>query len=269
MDAASELGLLGKLPIELRNEIYDLVLVASQGFTLQAYGHRGIMRYIIDGKPYVREAGCECAPVGHSRSAKHRLQQWRGKPQVWFEVPSKIALVHVNKTIQAETSPILYGANLFKFVSSKALEWFLIQIGDNKQHLRTIALTCGALELSKAPECRAMDSLATIKGIRALGLAGFWQYADDGTDHDLVEAFVTLCMPLLKALDAAFKAGNMGLNARDVLKVFPTQECDHHRDTKDCSESCGSYALKLQECCLKMEAAIRKEAESQLNVVNR
>lgn len=51
-----------------------------------------------------------------------------------------------------------------------------------------------------------MNILTATKGIRTLGLTSFGRIPDYGNDDNLIGAFVSLCVPLLKSLDAVFIA---------------------------------------------------------------
>lgn len=117
----ADLGDLGKLPPELRNKIYEIVLAQPAVVKLQSYEARK-QRYVGDAEATPsHRVHHQVAPVDHKRNPAHRGQQFvAGK---WIEVPSKTALVQVNKALNAETSSILYGFNSFDFTSTSSGSW--------------------------------------------------------------------------------------------------------------------------------------------------
>lgn len=144
----ADCGDLEKLPPEIRNEIYALALVQAEPFALCNFD--GDQKRLGESagrgrnapkmnKEWARSDKAKVAPVGHRRNRKAR--GYTGVGSKYVEVPSNVALTRVNKQLNVETSSVLYGFNFFNFKTTCALERFLKQIGNNKQHLRTVGLS--------------------------------------------------------------------------------------------------------------------------------
>lgn len=162
----------------------------------------------------------------------------------------------------------------FEFSSTQALEWLLEQIGDLKHHLRTLILDLAELDGRALPAGkRAIKALLPTKNIRTLAIRGDC-YLYDGYNMDFVKGnaseyawkFAKMCTPLLRSLEEFFKADNLGTNVLDVLKITSGNKsfdlcrtkCDHVR--------CIEWRTEWEERFDQMEAAMRKEAASQLNI---
>jgi hypothetical protein len=180
------LGDLGILPPEIRNRIYHLVLPQPERFNLQTYQPHGELQYVIDGKPTSRFAGQEVAPVDHKRKTEHRCQ--RRANNEWVQVPSSTALVQLNKQFQAETSSILYGSNKFEFTSTRALERFVIQIGENKKHLREVGLRWQPDGHDAVVGRRAMEALCAAKSLHTVSICGVPNHQRPGVQGEVHEA---------------------------------------------------------------------------------
>jgi hypothetical protein len=100
----ADCGDLEKLPPEIRNEIYALVLVQAEPLALCNFG--GDQKRI--GEPtsrrrdapdmdneWARSDKAKVAPVGHKRRLKGIEYQYVGRK--WVKVPSRVALLCVNK----------------------------------------------------------------------------------------------------------------------------------------------------------------------------
>lgn len=147
----ADCGDLEKLPPEIRNEIYALVLVQAGPFDLCNFG--GDQKRL--GEPTSRRGDAPCmenewarsdkakvARVGQQRRLKGIGHKYVGRGK-WVEVPSNVALLCVNKRIYAEATPILYSRTKFRFESAGTLHRFVDLIGDNTQHLRDIGMLAG------------------------------------------------------------------------------------------------------------------------------
>jgi hypothetical protein len=212
------LGNLEILPPEIRNRIYNLVLIQPDRFNLETYQPHSELQYVIDGKPVSRVAGQEVAPVNHKRKTEHRCQELVNLANnEWIKVPNSTALVQVSKQFQAETSSIPYGSNKFEFTSTKALEYFLVQIGENKKHLREVGLRwqhSGHIDTSGR---RAMLALRAAENLHTMSICGFEVTNDQKYHKRYIARHVEMCVPPLRSLHR--NAENRKGHYLDVLKV--------------------------------------------------
>ena len=200
---AADIGTLAKLPPELRNRIYKFVLVEEKPVKLQSYQPSDKLYYKKNGRLTSRFADKEVAPVNHNRDSQHRGQHWNG--MFWTEIPSKTALTQVNKKLNSETSSILYGCNTFDFTTTVALERFLNQIGNNKQYLRTVGLSCSPLGHVFASGNRAMVALQVATSLHTLSVTNFpIEHIDTSSDRVrlCIREHVEMFSPLLISLHA-------------------------------------------------------------------
>ncbi|KAM0712372.1 hypothetical protein Q7P37_011467 [Cladosporium fusiforme] len=103
------LGVLGRLPPELRNEIFAHVLV-EEGFTGLSSWQGGPTCYTNKHPNYNKKR--QVVVTHHHRNHKMRDHEWKHRKWVPAE-PSKVVLLRVSKQLHAETAPILYGKNSF------------------------------------------------------------------------------------------------------------------------------------------------------------
>ena len=289
------IGDLEILPPEIRNKIYKMVLVEAESVKLQYYQPIEKLHYVINGKTTSRRAGVEVALVSHKRISTHRGQQWVGNK--WIEVPSNTALLQVNKQLNAEASSILYGFNSFDFTTTKALESFLKQIGDNKQHLREIGLSYAPSGHSMSAGRRATTALLAAKSLHTLKLTNIPVEnirADSQLVTDYISDHVEMFLPLLTSLHASFQADGLDAKILDVLKLTPRRpgekphrsEVDcagrngkcwrtcvgkvcpnkpiYHLQEGDCSDRCRQRCTDYVNCYRALKTALRAEIMSQL-----
>lgn len=222
----ADAGDLERLPPELRNEIYAMVLVTSDSIGLEIC--RGVQTYVIDGKEVSRIATREVQPrYNRLRILKHRMQEWDPSHGRYVPSPRKTALVCANKKIEMEASAILYGSINFSFRNAQALEWFLSQIGKNKKHLRAIGFSNPIEE--KGYHCkrafnRAMLALEASKRLRTVELRASWWVWKEASASQLLDTLVSAFMTLLKSLEGAYKANNINLSVLDVPRL-PSSPC--------------------------------------------
>lgn len=242
--AEKDFGTLAKLPPELRNRIYKLVLAKGGPVKLQCYqppGKLHSLHCVRDGKRTFRVADEYVAPVGHKRDPDQRGKYWNGWSRI--EIPSKTALTMVNKKLNSETSFILSGCNTFDFTTTVALERFLNLIGNNKQHLRAVGLSCSPVGHSLASGNRAMTALLAAKSLHTLSLTNF------PVEHiqmelqlvrNSIKDHVEMFAPLLASIHASLQASGQGkdiLNAVQILRRLPGQR--PHRSEISCPGHCG------------------------------
>jgi hypothetical protein len=254
------LGDLGILPPEIRNRIYNLVLPQPERFNLQTYQPHGKLQYVIVGKPTSRVAGQEVAPVDHKRKTEHRCQKRANNE--WFEVPSSTALLQLNKQFHAETSSILYGSNKFEFTSTRALERFVIQIGENKKHLREVGLRWQPDGHDAVAGRRAMEALCAAKSLHTVSICGFQITNDQGYKERYMKQHVYMCMPIVRSvLQKRLPRNQHYLDAADVLKVDQRiPEFKPHEYKKGCTVWCKTTCAEhpvnhiwpyAHYCCFK------------------
>lgn len=236
----ADLGDLSRLPPELRNKIYEMVLTQPATVKLQSYEARK-PRYVeeLEDEAPSHHARHQVAPVDHKRNPAHRGQQFvAGK---WVEVPSKTALVQVNKVLNAESSSILYGFNSFEFTSTLALERFLIQIRGNKLFLRSVGLQWTPSGHSLPAGRRAMEALLSAKSLHTVSLTSV-PIHNDRIDSELtrthIRQHVEMFLPILKARLADYKKADEGTrpDVPDILKVVPRLPQDlPHPSERECA----------------------------------
>ena len=291
----ASIGTLDKLPPELRNRIYEMVLVEPERVKLQCYQPPDKQYYVTNGKATSRTARDEVAPVNHKRNSRYRGQQWDGKK--WKEVPSTTALTQVNKQLNAETSSVLYGSNFFDFTTTAALERFLKQIGNNKQQLRAVGLSYHPYGHSITAGDRAVVALTAAQSLHTVSLTNFpIEHVDPKSIRmrrsviDYVEMFA----PLLTSLHTRLQARGQGDDVLSVLKItrrLPGERpqrkekrchsrwgcgntCVWHRPDKpiyhlaeeDCGETCRQVCEPYRRRYEYLRAALKKEVATKLGL---
>lgn len=235
----ADAGDLEKLPIELRNKIYALILIKPDGFTLQNYKN-GYQHYP-DNKKRDHNAFEEIAPIPDHRNPKHRgqtprlVRRKRRIESVHVLAHSDVELLRVNKKIFAEAAPMLYGGNKLTFRNVSTLGRFLDMINDEvKPHLRHVAITqtyqyraAGSLSWNggHAQARRSLRALAKAKGLRTLEVSHSdlcrnapWPAPWADKLVGLYE-LATMCKPLLKALEVSFEKQNLACSVLNVIKI--------------------------------------------------
>lgn len=295
LQTAAGIGTLDKLPPEIRNRIYKMVLVNEERVKLQSYQPLAKLHYVTNGQATSRTSHDEVAPVDHKRNTSHRCQQWDGKR--WIEVPSKTALTRVNKQLHAETSSILYGFNFFDFKTTSALERFLKQIGNNKQHIRTVGLSYHPYGHSITAGDRAVVALLAAQSLHTLSLTNFpIEHVDPKSQRisRSVVDYVEMFAPVLTSLHTRFKAIGQGNDVLSVLKItrrLPGERpqrrevrchdrwgcgdtCVWHRADKpvyhlakgDCNAMCRQACEQYRERYEYLQAALKKQVANKLGL---
>jgi hypothetical protein len=143
------------------------------------------------------------------------------------------AIVRVSKQTRAEALPILYQRCNFEFESSRALELFLDQIGDMKQHLRNVSISMGGYKhdagaLFGATK-RSFAMLAAAAGLQSFTLSHIDFCCPNYSPNRVtsLDNFVSACSQFMRALHDSRTAKGIktGLPMLDIIKlVLP--ECD-------------------------------------------
>jgi len=205
-------GDLGKLPPEIRKEIYAYLLVEPIKI--------GILCQETKQKRQV-------ARFDHHRNKKHRGKFYDRGAREWKSAsPSILSLLLVNKLVGQEAAQVLYGLNAFEFLHAAALECFLKHIGPSRQYLRSIELVGQGVLFSAhwSAMDRSLKLLTQTPSLRSLEishLAFCGQYGTRSAEQWIVtpKALVQHCKPLLESLKTALEDQNLSLRITDVIKV--------------------------------------------------
>jgi hypothetical protein len=193
------------LPLELRQNIYALVVVAPDTAKIATFFH--------SRRP--NNSPAEVALVAREHGT--------AKPSV----DSENAIVLVSKQTRAEALPMLYQRCSFEFESSRALELFLDQIGDMKQHLRNVSISMGGYEhdtgaLFGATK-RSFAMLATATGLQSFSVShfDFCRYQFSPNLETSIENFASACTPFMQTLRDARTAKGIktGLPMLYIIKL--------------------------------------------------
>jgi hypothetical protein len=231
----ADAGELGKLPPEIRKEIYAYLLVEHRKI--------GILRQ------QAKKQDGSVARIDHHRNKNHRGKFYDRETREWEDArPCITSLLFVNKSVNAEATQVLYGFNEFEFVHAGALECFLRHVGLARQHIRSITLIGqGVLFKSGwAALNRSMKLLARATSLRSLQIHHLVLCGEHGSNGAAQEpiadpkTLVQHCKPLLKALQASLKKQNLSLSIFDVIKVFLPQ-CTYDDDSRDESYHSGRH----------------------------
>lgn len=270
----TDAGKLGDLPAEIRNTIYKMVLADSDVVRLKTYSPRDDVAFVVNGVKSIRVVRNQVAPVGHKRDSRHRGQELKtvGKGKEWVEIPVKNALLEVNKAVHAEAAPILYGNRVFELETIRALDYFLIQIGDqNTSYLRDIALRTlptapwkpeDEVDIDAVPnQFRAMLRLASSPNLRTIAINSLPEWGED-RDEESIAGLVAACIPALKTLRRSYRADKINANVFGVLKIKSaiankTFHLDMGQCSESCAETCDQHRRRLARARDTMKAEIK------------
>lgn len=157
--ALSSAGLLGKLPPEIRNQIYLELLVDP----IPIWVRRRIDIIGPSNVPRRKRYSSRMRQVAHSRVVMN----------IWDSDGKGGCVIHllrVCKLVNIEASPVLYGCNTFSFTHPRDLKTFLIQIGESKKRLCLIKFTAqSALQIPfKRGMNQAMRALIGARNLQVL-----------------------------------------------------------------------------------------------------
>ena len=204
----SDSGDLGKLPPEIRKEIYSYLLIEEKRVVISRYKDKAQYRVV---------------RMGSYRNPNRTDSTYDRDTRVWTKAaPGPDALLLVNKLVSQEAAQVLYGLNHFEFENVAALQSFLENVGDSRQHLRHVALL--GRSILYRYKWTAMDTslrlLTQATGLRSLELPHIafcgTLYGKSATDP---RTFVQHCRPLLESLKASFERQNLDISIFDVIKI--------------------------------------------------
>ena len=196
------------LPLELRQKIYTLAFSSFETTTIATHSRQ-------------RDT--------NRRPEKVALPVFRDG-QVKREPSNDTALIRVSKEVSADARPILYGYHKFTFEDTRALELFLDQIGNMKQHLRYVALGPSGYTHNLEAQSplfgatkRSFAMLAAATQLKTLSVAHFdfcRVHYLKGPGNDFGN-LVTESAKLLQAIANARKSKGLKVDARllDIVKI--------------------------------------------------
>jgi hypothetical protein len=211
----SGLGTLCKLPLELRIQIYDYVLLEKNEKILVV--------------PTIHRKLSEEA----KRQRILRLNRLAAKGRAFKPVAVKNSLLYVSKQISEEACAVLYDGHKFKLRTAQALDWFLVLIGENRQHIRHVRVM-NELRLRDLPAMgRLTNKLMDAENLRSLTvrpITTMYLDNDDETigfsgDNDIsqsdVGAVVTkLALVSERLLNALYRAEKSEDKLSGVVDIF-------------------------------------------------
>lgn len=221
------------LPAELRQKIFGLALAPTD-----------ITKIAV----YPRKNGSDSRSNEVALLALESGQTQR-KPN------TETALIRVSKEVSAEARPLLYGSFHFTFLSTRAFELFLEQIGPMKKHLRHVALGANAYEHDIGPQGplyaatkRSLTMLAEATGLQTFGISHFdfcrgnhLSKVSIGFDH-----LVVVAGKLLRAIHRARNAGGLKSDLAGMLDIvrFDLPDCA----SRSCCEKSGMQRPDRRSC---------------------
>ncbi|KAM0709243.1 hypothetical protein Q7P35_003280 [Cladosporium inversicolor] len=208
------------LPLELRQKIYTLAFSSSSDTTEIAASFR--------------QRDTKSSP---DEVALTILQD--GK----FErVPNNdTALIRVSKQVSADARPILYGYHKFIFQNTRALELFLDQIGDMRQHIRHVALGPSGYDHDLGSQSqlfgatkRSFAMLAAATGLQTLSVShhDFCRILHVPQNNNHISNTVAASAQLLQAILDARNAKGLKVDLASLLDIVKIE----------LSECCGCAA---------------------------
>jgi len=186
----ADAGDLGKLPPEIRKEIYTYLLVEDDVIPIKRFPRA------------ISNRTCDTAA----------LQLW------WTKRSSQI--LRVNKLIREEAAQALYGCNKFEFLNAVTLRHFLQQIGDAKRHLGHVAICQDGLVFMNSWTSmeKSIQILASVRAIRTLEVS-HTRLCHNGRPKISTEELVQHCKPLLHALNADFVKKGLNTSVLEVINI--------------------------------------------------
>ena len=225
---------LQSLPLELRQKIYTLAITPLGTNKIEARSRQQGF------KSGLEEVALPVIDDGHAQHAPN----------------TDTALMRVSKQVSVDARPILYGCYKFTFQNCRALELFLDQIGDMKQHLRHVAIATGGYEhddgLLYGATKRSFAMLATATGLQTLSVSHFDFCCSDYSPQPNAdfENFVGACARLLQATLDARNAKGLKVNLTSILDIVKIV-------LPDCSGCCAcgkagiQYVMRQRAVCFK------------------
>lgn len=202
------------LPVELRKKIFAL------GFTPQ--GTTQI-------EAYLRPAAVPRVHPGiHPREVALVSRNLRRNKGASTPRPSyNLALLKVDRETYREALPVLYESLELKFANFRALELFLDQIGDAKQHLRHVEIAPKGYESDFGPlygaTKRSFAMLESATGLQSFKVSHFDFCCAfiDQVGHDVALAnLANSCACLLLALQHARETKDLTADTQEMMDIF-------------------------------------------------
>jgi hypothetical protein len=215
----SGLGTLSTLPPELRIQIYNYVL--------------------LDKNEEIKVDLTMRRKPSHQAERQRilRLKRLAAEGRAFKPVAVENSLLYVSKRISNEACAVLYGGHKFKLRTPRTLEWFLIHIGENRQHIRHVCVT-NEFEMRDVPAVgRIAEKLVGARNLRSLTLRPVVEkYVEtygrtrtihffDNVDIDLsqtnVDAIITrLALVSEKLLKSLYRAQKSEDKIAGVVDIF-------------------------------------------------
>jgi len=160
----------------------------------------------------------------------HRAKSKRQHDTVALQSQTKRSteVLRVNKFMNEEAAPVLYGCNNFEFLNAMTLNDFLQQIGDAKRHLRHVAFHQDGFKFMKSWKSmqHSIQLLASERGVRNLQFSHS-AFCRNGTLKIPISELVKHCKPLLQALNVEFVKKDLGTSVLDIIDiVLPRSNCE-------------------------------------------
>lgn len=232
----ADAGDLEKLPPEIRNEIYALVLVQLEPLALCKFkgdSHIGVGER--NNRSY--------------RASRTKIEGTRSdKPQA-----SNVALLCVNKKIHMEAAPVLYSRTKFRFKEANNMLRFLNSIGNNIQYLCHVGIYAygwpyrGGLRGAR----HAIKALSAAKSMHTFEVTHVDICPNMSTKmrkaYPGSREVVKICKPLLESLKTSYETNGLKASILEVIKVDIAND--------------GEFELVHEDCGCETKQAIKDKAE--------
>lgn len=226
----ADAGDLEKLPPEIRNEIYALVLVQPEPLALCKF----------TGK---QQKGVGERNNRSYRASRVKIERTRSdKPKA-----SNVALLCVNKKIHVEAAPVLYSRTKFRFKEANNMPRFLNSIGNNIQYLCHVGIYAfgwtyrGGFRGAR----HAIKALAAAKSMHTFEVSHVDVCLRRGYPGS--RQVVKICKPLLESLKIAYETNGLKASILEVIKVDIAND--------------GEFGHLFENCACKTEQAIKDKTE--------
>lgn len=196
----ADAGDLGKLPPEIRKDIYAHLLVEPKAIPVKRYLYKDEDESKFDEY--------------HTRGLFDRKSRMRRANSI----------LRVNKLINEEATQVMYSCNRFMFQNAGALRLFLEQIGGSKGHLRHVGISEHGYKFMGS--WKAMDVSITMlasssRGLRTLEVSHL-AFCHRHKRMLQIKDLVQHCKPLLQALHDEFVEENLNASVFDVIDICLT-----------------------------------------------
>ncbi|KAK5676316.1 hypothetical protein LTS10_011128 [Elasticomyces elasticus] len=239
------------LPPELRVVVYEMVLSEPNPISMTTYKFRP-----------VRET--------FPNQALYQDLKWDPSLGKWIDqLPSSASLLRVNRQMNAETAPLLYGhKTTFNFKRMQDLRLFLSSINTMRQHLRSIRLVSDyRYERHEGP--LAFYLLKDAKVLQTFYLSHKIFFGPPHLPFD-AEQLVRDSMELLENLHLSQIKGEKGVDVRKVFSIESgdlgtCRECPtvpprplRVEAKEESAIACSHVRARCEEVAAKVEKAVMK-----------